>query len=261
MSLFRKKIILVDDVNFSLISTTSRLEKHYDIYPANSAEKMFEILERILPDLILLDINMPDIDGFEAIQRLKSLRHLSRIPVIFLSGKSDKSSIIKGLSLGAADFMTKPFTDTELIDCIEMQLNVEKRAANKPIILAVDDNPSELAAINGLLEKTYTVYTLPEPGKLKFLLDIIEPDLFLLDYNMPVMSGFDLVPIIRGFRTHAETPIIFITSEGSTDTLTAAIHLNACDFLLKPIDEAVLREKVATHTAEFMLRRRTRVLP
>jgi len=106
----------------------------------------------------------------------------------------------------------------------------------------------------------FTVYTLPEPQKINILLDFIAPDLFLLDYNMPVMSGFDLVPVIRNYPIHKETPIVFLTSEGSRDTLTAAIHLNACDFLLKPIDEVKLQEKMAQHTADFMLRRLTREL-
>jgi len=256
----RKQIIVVDDVNFTLISTVSRLEKHYDVFPADSAEMMFEILERTLPDLILLDINMPGVDGFEAIKKLKESRLYSRCPVIFLTGNTDRESIIRGMKLGAADFITKPFSDIKLIECIEFQLNSSLREKNKPVVLAVDDNPSTLTALSAILEKQFTVYTLPEPQKIKLLLDMIEPDLFILDYNMPVLSGFDLVPIIREMPVHKDTPVVFLTSEGTVDNLTVAINLDVSDFLIKPIDEAKLREKITKHTANYIIRRRLRAL-
>ena len=89
---------------------------------------------------------------------------------------------------------------------------------------------------------------------------MITPDLFILDCQMPVYSGFDLVPIIRRIREHEETPIIFLTSEGTIDNISVAINLGARDFIIKPIDEAILREKVALHIKDFMMRRRIRSL-
>ena len=255
----RRKILFVDDVSFTLVSVKDRLRKHYEVYPAESVEKMFEILDHVKPELILLDVNMPDVDGFEAIEKLKANDRFASIPVIFLTSKKDKKSIVKGMSLGAVDFVTKPFSGPELMECIEYQFNPEKREANKPIILAVDDNPSILKSVNYLLNDKYRVYTLPNPEKLKDLLKMITPDLFLLDCKMPI-HGFDLVPIIRDRQAHRETPIIFLTSEGTIDNLSVAMHLGACDFIVKPIDEEVLREKIALNVEGFMMRRRIRLL-
>jgi two-component system chemotaxis response regulator CheY len=92
------------------------------------------------------------------------------------------------------------------------------------------------------------------------VLEMVVPDLFLLDCNMPVLSGFDLVPIIRSNPDHDETPIIFLTSDGSVDSLSVAVHLGASDFLVKPVDEERLHEKVAQHLSAYLIRRKLRLL-
>jgi PleD family two-component response regulator len=118
-----------------------------------------------------------------------------------------------------------------------------------------------LQAVNSLLESQYTVYTMPEvktEQTLKELLKKIVPDLFLLDYHMPNLNGFELITIIRTLPAHEETPIIFLTSEGTIDLVTAAHHFGVCDYIVKPIDKEILHEKIAAHLAEFMIRRRIR---
>jgi len=255
---FRKKVVMVDDVGFLLLSAKERLKERYDIYPAISAEALFEILERIYPDIILLDINMPDVDGFETIKKLKGDKRFSRIPVIFLTSKNDKDSVIKCKNCGASDFIAKPFTDAKLIECIEYQLDPQKRDLDKPIVLAVDDNPSILKAVNHILHEKYVIRTLSKPENLKELLKIMTPDLFLLDCKMPGLHGFDLVHIIREHAEHEETPILFLTSEGTLDNISVAINYGVNDFILKPIDEVVLRQKIALHLADFVMRRRVR---
>ncbi len=258
----RKKIIYVDDVNYSLLSVKARLQKHFEVFPAQSAERLFEILENVTPDLILLDIYMPGINGFEIMQTLKDYSRFADLPVIFLTSLGDKKTIIKAMSLGAVDLVTKPFSDAELVERIENQLDPQKSEAYMPVILAVDDNPSILKAVNELLHRQYKVYTLPKPETLQMLLaqKKIIPDLFLLDCKMPVLSGFDLVPQIRAFHEYKSTPIIFLTSDGTIDTLNAAVNFGASDFIVKPIDEAVLRKKLATHTVGYMMRRHMRML-
>lgn len=260
MEKIRKKIIYVDDINFSLLTVRARLRQHYEIYPAQSAEKLFEILENIRPDLILLDINMPEPNGFEIIKTLKSTMRFSHIPVIFLTGGNDKKTAVKAMGLGAADYVTKPFSDAELISRIENQLDPAKSEEFMPVILAVDDNPSILKTLNEILHREYKVYTLPKPEALEMLLEKIEPDLFLLDCKMPVLSGFDLVLKIRAMPVHRETPIVFLTSDGTIDTVTAALNFGASDFIVKPIDGFVLMEKLAKHIADYMIRRYIRTL-
>jgi len=123
----------------------------------------------------------------------------------------------------------------------------EENAARKLRILAVDDSSVILRTITSVLSAFYKIYTLAKPTMLEKILQQITPDLFLLDYKMPELSGFDLIPIIRSFKEHEDTPIIFLTSEGTVENLSAAIMLGACDFVVKPVRPEILREKIASH--------------
>jgi len=254
----RKTIILVDDISFHLMSVKDRLKSQYKVYPAQSVEILFDILLKLTPDLILMDLNMPEVDGFAAMERLNAIKHYANIPVIVLSSVKDKKSALKAMNLGAVDFVVKPFSDTDLIDSIEFQLDPAKRVKEKPVILAVDDDPSILKTVSFQLGERYKVHTMPNPDRIKELLKLVTPDLFLLDYNMPGCSGFDLVPIIRSFNDHAETPVIYLTTEGSADKISTAIHLGASGFILKPVDGAILRERVSQNLKDFVIRRRMR---
>ena len=118
----RYTVILVDDNMSNLSQGKNILKAHYKVYPARSVAKLFETLENITPDLILLDIEMPEMDGYEAIRRLKTDRRFADIPVIFLTSKSDEGSQLEGFELGAADYMSKPFSAPLLLKRIANQL-------------------------------------------------------------------------------------------------------------------------------------------
>jgi len=257
--LIRKKILYVDDVYYSLITIKERLKRKYEVYPAQTVGKMFEILGKIIPDLILLDVNMPEEDGFDAIKKIKNDIRYAGIPIVFLTSQKDKKSIMKGMRLGAEDFIIKPVLTEKLIENIEYHFDPKKQEALKPVILAIDDSPSILRALNSLLSGEYKVYTLPEVNEERVLTELlkrISPDLFLLDYNMPGLNGFDIIAIIRNIPSHEETPVVFLTSEMSVDHVTVAANLGACDYIVKPIDEDILRKKIAAHLKGFIMRRR-----
>ena len=121
---------------------------------------------------------------------------------------------------------------------------------HKPVVLVVDDSPVVLKSVSSYLSDDYKVYILAKSYLLKKMLSQIKPDLFLLDYNMPVLNGFDLVPIIRGFAEHRDTPIIFLTSEGTIDNVSSAVKLGACDFISKPVQPSTLRERIAKYAVK-----------
>jgi len=254
----RKKVVLVDDDNSSRMQGRAILKDSYEVYPLSSAYKLFEVLELFSPDLILLDIKMPVIDGFQALKHLKSDERYAKIPVIFLTASNDKESVIKGSKLGVAGFITKPFDGPDLVEHIEKLLNPAggndtednsygESSSSKRIVLAVDDAPDILRAVHSMLHVKYKVYTLPKPEKLSKLLRDISPDMFLIDYKMPSISGFDLIAIIREFPEHKDTPVIFMTSEGTFDNISVAVELGACDFIAKPFEMEVLRSKIERH--------------
>ena len=106
----RYKVVLVDDNITTLFQGKNLLQAFFMVYTIRSAALLFKLLEHELPDLILLDVMMPEMDGFETITILKADPRYKDIPVIFLTSKSDEESEKKGFALGAVDYITKPFS-------------------------------------------------------------------------------------------------------------------------------------------------------
>ena len=123
----------------------------------------------------------------------------------------------------------------------------EEETNRKLLILVVDDSPVILKSVSAVLSVDYKVLTLAKPTMLEKMLHQVTPELFLLDFQMPEINGFDLVPVIRSFKEHKDTPIIYLTSGGTTDNVTAAFMLGASDFIVKPVKPELLREKIAKH--------------
>jgi CheY-like chemotaxis protein len=123
----------------------------------------------------------------------------------------------------------------------------EEEANRKLLILAIDDSPVILKSVSHVLSSDYKVFTLSKPMELEKVLQKLTPELFLLDYLMPERNGLELVPVIKSFEEHKTTPIVFLTSEGTFDNVTAAIGIGANDFIVKPFKPHVLRQKIAKH--------------
>ncbi|MDR2452808.1 MAG: response regulator [Candidatus Accumulibacter sp.] len=118
----RAKIMFVDDDMSNLILGKNMLKDRYEVYPLPSAAKLFETLAHVLPDLILLDIEMPEMNGYETMRRLQADERLAGIPVIFVTVRTDEGSELEGLSLGAIDYVFKPFSAPLLLKRIENHL-------------------------------------------------------------------------------------------------------------------------------------------
>ena len=122
----RKKIIIVDDNASYLSVVRTLLKQYYDTYPVPSGAKFFKIMEKFIPDLVLLDISMPDMDGYEVIKIMKENPRFKDIPVVFITAKDDEDSAAKGLALGAVDYVTKPFYGPLLLRRISNLLLIEQ---------------------------------------------------------------------------------------------------------------------------------------
>jgi len=118
-----KKILLVDDVIANLTACKKALKGSYEVYTVTSAEKMFEVLEHVIPDLILMDVEMPGMNGYDTMRKMHSFDAYKDIPVIFVSAMDDAESELVGLDLGAVDYIHKPFTSSLLNKRIERHLS------------------------------------------------------------------------------------------------------------------------------------------
>ena len=120
----QKTIFVVDDNLTNLAIVEEALGNHYQTMTLSSAADMFELLEKVTPDLILLDIEMPDMDGLETIKVLQANDKYAEIPVIFLTGRTDSDAEAHGIELGAVDFITKPFSKPVLLNRIRNHLHI-----------------------------------------------------------------------------------------------------------------------------------------
>ena len=119
-------ILIVDDDRLNLMYAQKVLGPHYRIAAANSAMAAFRYLETHRPDLILLDLNMPEMDGIEAIERLKQTEEYRSIPVIFLTADRSAETEARCFQAGAVDFLGKPFSTEVLKSRVHKTLELEK---------------------------------------------------------------------------------------------------------------------------------------
>ena len=144
----KKTIFVVDDSASNLTLATDALSPHYTVMTFSSGEKALAPLGKIKPDIILLDIEMPEMDGFEVLDYLKSNESLKDIPVIFLTSKTDFDTEVIALEKGVVDFMGKPFNPAVLLNRISHHIDIaglvrertsQLRSARQDIIFVLAD--------------------------------------------------------------------------------------------------------------------------
>jgi PAS domain S-box-containing protein len=146
------KILVIDDSAANLQLLLNLLKKNgYTVYPALDGELALEFLQSTLPDLILLDIKMPRMDGYEVCRRLKNNQRTSSIPVIFLSAKEDELDKVKGFQVGGVDYITKPFQPEEMLARVRIHLRM--RELTEDLEQEVEVRTKELMVSNKRLEE------------------------------------------------------------------------------------------------------------
>lgn len=125
-----KHILMVDDVTTNLKCAAEVLQPYYQLSMAKSGKQALNFLKKNRPDLILLDIKMPDMDGYETMEEIKLNPETADIPIIFLTADTDFSSEVKGIKMGAMDFITKPFEADVMLGRIEKVLQMEDMRKN-----------------------------------------------------------------------------------------------------------------------------------
>ena len=123
----KKTVFIVDDEPTNLTIAAYALSDHYNVFTFNSGANLMKRLEKQIPDVILLDVEMPDMNGYETIKKLKENDKTKDIPVIFVTARSDTDSEFMGLSLGAIDYIIKPFLPPLLHKRIEIHLLIESQ--------------------------------------------------------------------------------------------------------------------------------------
>ena len=143
----KPKILIVDDTPTNLSILEEILEEDCSISIAQSGTQALKLTEKFEPDLILLDVNMPGIDGFETCHKLKSREATRNIPVIFITARTEPEDVIKGFSEGGVDYITKPFNYSEVIARVQTHLKIQQ------LIRQLESRNDQLKELNDLKNK------------------------------------------------------------------------------------------------------------
>jgi DNA-binding response OmpR family regulator len=153
------RVLIVDDTiqNIQVLGTVLR-EENYQINVAQNGLQALDVVTKVTPDIILLDVMMPELDGFETCKRLKADAATRDIPVIFLTAKVETEDIVHGFELGAVDYVTKPFNATELLARVHTHLEVQRlrrelQSYNEQLEQKVDERTAEVRAAHAQLQQ------------------------------------------------------------------------------------------------------------
>ena len=267
----RPRILIVDDVNENLHILMGLLRDDYSIAAANNGEKALELARRQPhPDLILLDVKMPGMDGYSVLAHLKSDPETADIPVIFVTALSETSDETRGLALGVADYLTKPINPELLHLRINTQLELQQRrrapalldpaeqndVTHPPALLVVDDVPENIHELLEALRDDYRIMVASSGAKaLELIQGPLSPDLILLDIMMPGMNGYEVCERIKATPTGNRIPVIFVTVVDASEDKLKGFSVGAADYITKPFDVDEVRARVRTHLELARLRR------
>ncbi|RJX32035.1 MAG: EAL domain-containing protein [Oxalobacter sp.] len=266
----RSKILIVDDMHENLHVLMNILRNDYTISAATSGEKALELAKRTpQPDLILLDIKMPGMDGYSVLSHLKSDPATADIPVIFVTALAETADEARGLKLGVADYITKPVNPDLLCSRVNTQIELRRHRKNPvifditahtdsdhPTLLVVDDVPENIHELLEGLKNDYRIMVANSGAKaIEVMQSSSPPDLVLLDIKMPEMDGYEVCRRIKAMPQGNRIPVIFVTVVGATEEKVKGFGIGAADYITKPYDIEEVRARVRTHLELSRLRR------
>lgn len=256
------RILVVDDDEFNRVLITEGLiSRGYEVHQAQDGIEAVGMIEKTAYDLILLDLIMPNMDGYGVLERMKADFRLCHIPVIVISADNDMKNILHCIEMGAADYLPKPFSP------LLLELRVKNAVQHSPSMCALKDNAATVLvvdddAINRMLlvsnleDGGYAVRTASDGEEALGMLQAGEIDLVLLDLVMQGMSGHEVLQRIQGDVRMRLTPIIVVSSQNDSESIARCLELGATDHIAKPFDSKVLNARVNASLAERRLRLR-----
>ena len=267
------RVLVVDDVPANVKLLEARLSAEYfDVVTAMCGSEALALCEKAECDIVLLDIMMPDMDGFEVCRRLKANPSTHHIPVIMVTALDHPSDRVRGLEAGADDFLTKPVSDVALIARVRslarlkmMSDELRMRALtsrdigindpdNKAIaeaglsgrILVVDDRVSSYQRLTAMLTPDHTVDVEANPGEVLFHAAEGHYDLVIISLALENFDALRLCSQLRSLERTRYVPILAICEGEDNARMIRGLEIGVNDYLLRPIDGNELQARVRT---------------
>ena len=214
----------------------------YSVFTAGTAKEALCLIKEKCPELVLLDINMPDSNGFEALREIKNTS--AQTKVIMVTVNDDADTRQKAKNLGADDFVKKPFTTDYLEDVVILKVNEITREKISPNILIVDDEDGIRDTLREFLGERFEcmIYEAVNVEQAVNLLKKYNIDLILLDIMMPGASGIEVIKTKK--KLNYKPYILVITRFDSEEVAHKVIKQGADDYIAKPLSLRVLGSKI-----------------
>jgi len=282
------RILVVDDIPANVKLLEARLvAEYFDVLTAADGYEALAICERNQVDIILLDVMMPDLNGFEVCERLKANQKTSHIPVVMVTALDQPADRVRGLKAGADDFLTKPVNDLQLISRVKSLLRLktlsdelriraetaqtmgiddllragEGRAEDAGQVLLVDGRANSQERIIRTLKPIADITAISDPQAALFEAAENAFELVIVNTNF---DDYDPLRLCSQFRSLERTrflPILIVTDQGDDEMVIRALDLGVNDYIVRPLDpnELVARSLTQIRRKRYNDRLRTSV--
>ncbi len=273
------RILVVDDIPANVKLLEARLlAEYFDVLTASNGEEALRICDGGNVDLVLLDIMMPGMDGFEVCERLKANQATMHIPVVMVTALDQPSDRVRGLRAGADDFLTKPVNDLQLMARVKSlirlktltdELRVRAQTArdiglenllssggnedsSKGLTLLVDARPNSQERISHILRKTADVTAVSDPQTALFEAAERPYELVVVSTNFRDYDPLRLCSQLRSLERTRFIPLLLVSEQGEEKTVNRALELGVNDYIIRPVEP---NELIARCNTQFRRKR------
>ncbi|MEW5896030.1 MAG: response regulator [Candidatus Omnitrophota bacterium] len=219
----------------------------FSVFAATTAKKALAIIEKEHPQIVFLDILMPDVDGIELLKEIKA--RYSDLIVIMVTAKQDRETREAAIAAGADGFITKPFSRNYLRDAVVHKIGDvlnRKGRMQIPSLLLVDDEEEFRKTMRDFIGRRYecVIDEASEGAQAVDQVQRLKPDIILLDIKMPGLSGIDVITRIKDISPSSK--VIVISAWKSGEVVSQAVGMGAADYISKPVSLTAFDEKLKT---------------
>lgn len=268
------RILVVDDImpNVKLLEVKLTNE-YYDVITASNGREALKKIENDSPDIVLLDVMMPEMDGFEVCRRVKENPETAHIPIIMVTALTDTADRVRGLEAGADDFLCKPVNDTALFarvrSLIRLKMTVDEWRARENTanalgvmneetsvmtqdvsgahILVVEDQSFEATKIEeSLLADQHNVYTVDGGLQAMERAAVSTLDLIVISLDLEGEDGLRLCSHLKSNEHTRSVPILMVGNDGALEKVARGLEIGAHDYIMRPLDRNELLARIRT---------------